>query len=460
MNAPEVQPTVKIPDRPPVLFPLEELPEEAGYIEVIKKEFTALGRRAHPMAIILMQFIDSRTRSAPLLYNGKRPTHATIPMVDFQRLTGASDRTISAHLSRLEKWQFIERQISTNGTHKGGYRTLPHNYRKREIPQPKPHRVRTKPLEAHVSGPNYQAAMRAPARGQEAIKGQSFPLQFSVSEAIIGRRITLALSERGELPSIAEIKEIQALAEQQAAQPAAESTLVREIAVAAGSSGLPNRDKELQVNLQGTAEVLPLVGVTSATCCPYGWLCPVFDGPSATPPVQKQKQNQSVGGCVTGEATEGTHPPTSEPALPATTPEETELEAIAAAIPEKLTEKLVKVPDRELLLSVRAELAGTPPEWLTRKIYQRFQSITSLGLLIRPDGGLAADARKAYQKWLAEHAPAPIAKPAAVSTCDQCHGSGFPGLNCNSLGEAKQFVESGARPCTCEFGKYWTAMLE
>jgi len=384
---------------------IPELPPEPGYLAIQKSELNALSRRAAPLAVLLIELIEARTRSARKAYpGGPRPKHAVIPMDDFKAFCGASERTIALHLAELEKDSFIERQRGSQETHRGGYRTLPANYRKKELPQPKTprHRKRTEPATAHVTAPAQAAAMRAPAR----------PPQPGIEKAaMIGRMVLQSLAEHAALPAVAEIRQALAMAEQAPAQPAAESVLVREIAQAAARTEMQNAGRGLQVGLHGTAEILPPVGATSATCCPYGWLCPVFDGPSEGSPVQKQnqKQDQSVGRSDTAAATDRpTLEPQDHPALPE---KDADLDAIAAAIPARLTAKLASVPGRPLLLAIKAELQGTPAEWLERKIYQRWNAIASLGLLIRPDGGLAADARKAYQEWLAKHPARPAPAP-------------------------------------------------
>jgi len=46
-----------------------------------------------------------------------------------------------------------------------------------------------------------------------------------------------------------------------------------------------------------------------------------------------------------------------------------------------------------------------------------------------------------------------------VSRCQSCGGFGFLGAPCPSLGEARELIEAGVRPCTCDADTYFLEML-
>jgi hypothetical protein len=76
--------------------------------------------------------------------------------------------------------------------------------------------------------------------------------------------------------------------------------------------------------------------------------------------------------------------------------------AVYASIPIELFIKLQDLPSPHLLTQMYLNLAGAPPEHLTHKIRQRWDAITSMGLL----AGLAKDVGDAYRQ-LQELAPKP-----------------------------------------------------
>lgn len=71
--------------------------------------------------------------------------------------------------------------------------------------------------------------------------------------------------------------------------------------------------------------------------------------------------------------------------------------AVFGCIPIELFDKLQDLPSPQLLAAIHRNLDSAPPEALTQKIWQRWKSITSLGLL----ANLALDVGKAYRQVLA-----------------------------------------------------------
>ncbi len=422
-------------ERAPSLFSVGELPPVDGELRIPKVEINTVVPRVQALDAVLMLLIEQRTRSAmPLYRDGPRPTHAVIPMLDFQRFTQKSERTITGRLRFLEEIGYVTRQIGDNATHRGGYRTCPENYRKRDLPQPRPprHRERTQPIQASMRASTSAAALRLDSREDPPA---GMPLQEILVLANIGRMVQQMAAESGVTPNIAELQQIQVdakaeatriIAEPKAAQPIAAAVGAQTAAAAPASTPVQPApaDSLLPNFMQPAAElprpiaVIPLPdGLTSATCCHYGWLCPLFDAAPKARSTETELQTETVSRSVQEPA--GTDRPTESPSTPELSPE---LAAIAAAIPEELCMDLGDLPSRPLLELISTALDDTPlSPWFTGAIARARKRITSLGMLayVKRDGnldGIAVDAAKAYKKsWrAAEPPPAQMPPPPTV----------------------------------------------
>lgn len=193
--------------------PIPELPFEPGWLHQEKNELNALARRVAPLDALLIQLIECRTRSAKHLFpGGPRPKFGAIDISEFQKFCGRSPRTIALRLAFLEEIRYIERELATNKTHRGGYRTLPQNFTSREVPVPKPrYRARTKPQEAHVGGPLDLAALRAVPPITEPAAPKLAELEAASVEANVGRTVLQWIAEHAEVPPLDEIQRVQSV---------------------------------------------------------------------------------------------------------------------------------------------------------------------------------------------------------------------------------------------------------
>ncbi len=405
-------------ERAPSLFSVGELPPVDGELRIPKVEINTVVPRVQALDAVLMLLIEQRTRSAmPLYRDGPRPTHAVIPMLDFQRFTQKSERTITGRLRFLEEIGYVTRQIGDNATHRGGYRTCPENYRKRDLPQPRPprHRERTQPIQASMRASTSAAALRLDSREDPPA---GMPLQEILVLANIGRMVQQMAAESGVTPNIAELQQIQVdakaeatriIAEPKAAQPIAAAVGAQTAAAAPASTPVQPApaDSLLPNFMQPAAElprpiaVIPLPdGLTSATCCHYGWLCPLFDAAPKARSTETELQTETVSLSVNEQESAATDRPTETASAPQ---EQPELAAIREAVEStRIHEKLKDPITHAHLIRWQAALAGAPPEWLKERILLRWDKATSLGLIV----DLARDVAKVWADVLAKRAQA------------------------------------------------------
>ena len=382
----------------------DELPWEKGHLWIEKHHLNTVARRVTPLDVLLLEFIDCYTRSAALKVvdtkgNRRRPEFGQIPTDWFVRFTGASERNINLRLSFLEKIAYIARERPKAETHRGGYKTLPENFRKRALPAPKPKRE-CRPKTAEQRGPRDLAALdRQPPAGSPV---EQPPADPSLEEKI-GRMVLLSIAESGKVPSVAEIAATHGIAVPAAAPAAAEPPVQQPAAQPESRQGWQDAPPP-------AAEVPQGFAAWAATHCRMAALCPFVHRPADGSPTEPEPEPipHTVGRQAQTPA--GACLPTETAPAPELEPE---LAAIAASIPERLCAKLGDLPGRSLLELIREGLAGAPAvPWLTRAIERAEKRMGSMGMLAHrtPDGrieGLAADASAAWKRWQEAAGPSP-----------------------------------------------------
>jgi hypothetical protein len=78
----------------------------------------------------------------------------------------------------------------------------------------------------------------------------------------------------------------------------------------------------------------------------------------------------------------------------------------------------------------------------------------------KPIGLLFTAVPRLFPEAILHQRLSPEQQPArAAPRCERCGGLGFPGAPCASLGEARELIEAGVQPCTCDVDSYWLEML-
>lgn len=125
-----------------------------GYVRLDREDFYAAARRCTGLMLIILIYIEDKTRSDPA-----SPPFAEISMDTWRQLTGAHERTIAHALSKAEREGFIEREKPGRHHDRGGYRLRYGHFGDQPLPAP---RVRKcKPRDASVRAVEPIAALRA-----------------------------------------------------------------------------------------------------------------------------------------------------------------------------------------------------------------------------------------------------------------------------------------------------------
>ena len=180
--------------------------------------------------------------------------------------------------------------IVGNETRRGGYRTHRENYRNLPLLEFAPARYRkhSKPAtEASVQAPTVAAALRGTQPTADPLSEAA--IVETLVMANIARIITQCIAERGELPALAEVQFVQQLAKSQADMQIAEQKAAARVAEPAEAKAVRTPAGQTLQDCQPRAAQISLaLGLTSASCCPYGWECPVFDSAVADTAAQTQ----------------------------------------------------------------------------------------------------------------------------------------------------------------------------